>query len=448
MSASTLTHPGEETGTCGCHAEPVPTSRISRRSVLKGAGALATVAVAVPGFGTAAFASNNLSRRGDIIVNVFLRGGMDGLSIVAPLHEGAGANFLAAARPTLAVDPATLLPLSADFGLHPAMASLMPAWNADRLALIPAGGFVQSNRSHFTVQKHIDLGVDLGAPATMGWLGRHLEVTASPPPDGLRAATLPRAQGSLDGSTIAVSLNRVDNFQVSGFRGDGSAIQAALADLHGVDTDAVVDQRAHEALVALDLVNNANITPPANGAAYPASGRGRNFGNVLAQIAGLIRADIGLEAVATEANFGWDLHSNFGNSVDGRQASNLAALADTLGAFMVDLGENADRVTVVLMTEFGRTFRENGNAGVDHGRASTMMVLGGGINGGVYGEWPGLAPEQIDRNALRVTVDYRSVLADILQYRLVTGDLAAVLPGYVDTPEKRLNLALPLSPVA
>lgn len=445
MSASTLTQPSDMDTGCACH--PIPSKRISRRSVMKGAGALATVAVAAPGFGTAAFASNNSNRTGDIIVNIFLRGGMDGLSIVAPRNEGAGANFLAAARPTLGVDPAVLLPLNADFGLHPAMAALMPSWNAGRLALIPAAGFIQGNRSHFTVQRQMDLGVDLNVGNGAGWLARHLEVTASPLPTGLRAATMPRPQESLSGSSIAVSLNRTDNFRVEGFRGNGSAIQAALADLNTLQGNAVIQQRANEALVALDVVNGAMPSPPANGAVYPATGRGRDVGRVLAQIAGLIRSDVGLEAVATEANFGWDLHENFGNVVDGRQAQNLNALAEVLGAFMVDLGPNADRVTVVLMTEFGRTFRQNGNAGVDHGRASTMFVLGGGIIGGLYGNWPGLDNAAIDGNALRVTVDYRSVLADIVQHRLATGNLPAVFPGYVDTPEKRLNLARPLVPV-
>ena len=441
MPASTLTSAGPADGTCACH--PVPARRISRRTVLKGAGALATVAVAAPGFGTAAFASDHSNRIGDIVVNIFLRGGMDGLSIVVPRNDGAGASLLAAARPTLAVDPASTFALNGDFGLHPAMAALMPVWEAGRLALIPAAGFTQGTRSHFKVQHLMDLGVDPDVVVGAGWLARHLEVTSSAPPAGLRAATVPRPQESLSGSSVAVSLQRTDNFRVQGFRGDGSAIQAAIADLNTLDGDSVVRQRANEALMALDVVNSAPITPPANGAVYP-GGRGRGVGRVLAQIAGLIRADVGLEAVATEANLGWDLHGTFGNFVDGRQAQNLNALAEVLGAFMTDLGSYGDRVTVVLMTEFGRTFRQNASGGVDHGRASTMFVIGGGIIGGIYGDWPGLDDASLDGNALRVTVDYRTVLADVLEHRLATGDLPAVLPGYVDTPEKRLNLARPL----
>ncbi|MGB7879226.1 MAG: DUF1501 domain-containing protein [Ilumatobacteraceae bacterium] len=432
--------------TCSTCALP-ERKRISRRAVLKGAGAVGTVAVAAPGWGRMAFASDNATRVGDIVVNIFLRGGMDGLSVVGPLNEGAGAAFLAAARPTLAVDPASMLALSEDFGLHPVMSPLMNVWNAGQLAVIPAGGFPNGDRSHFAVQRKMDEGLDNGAVGS-GWLARHLDNTVSPGPTGLRAVSLPRGQRSLSGSAVAVTLNSTDTFRVEGFRNNGNSgamVRAALQDLHAVDADNVVNSRAHEALIALDIVNNAPASTPANGAVYPTSGRGRNVGRVLAEVAGLIRADVGLEAVATEANFGWDLHDNFGNQVDGRQAQNLAALAEVLAVFAQDLGSDMDRVTVVVMTEFGRTFRENGGLGVDHGRASTMFVMGGGIVGGVYGDWPGLAPAAIDGNALRVTVDYRSVLADILEHRLVTGNMASVLPGYVDTPEKRLNLARPLA---
>jgi uncharacterized protein (DUF1501 family) len=432
--------------TCSTCAQAQRT-RISRRAVLKGVGAVGTVAVAAPGWGSIAFASNNATRVGDVVVNIFLRGGMDGLSVVVPRTEGAGAAFLAAARPTLAVDPASALALNDDFGLHPVMAPLMGVWGAGRLAVIPAAGFPNGDRSHFAVQRKMDEGLADGAVGS-GWLARHLDNTVSPGPAGLRAVSLPNAQRSLSGSSVAVTLNSTDTFRVEGFRNNGNSgamVRAALQDLHAVDADNVVNLRAHEALTALDIVNNAPSSTPANGAVYPTSGRGRNVGRVLAEVAELIRADVGLEAVATEANFGWDLHDNFGNQIDGRQAQNLAALAEVLAVFAQDLGSDMDRVTVVVMTEFGRTFRENGGLGVDHGRASTMLVMGGGIRGGLYGDWPGLAPAAIDGNALRVTVDYRSVLADILQHRLVTGDMARVLPGYVDDPAKRLNLALPLA---
>jgi uncharacterized protein (DUF1501 family) len=288
----------------------------------------------------------------------------------------------------------------------------------------------------------MDEGLDNGVVGS-GWLARHLEATPSPPPTGLRAATIPFGQRSMAGSTVSVTMGSVDSFRVNGFRGNGGAVRAAMQDLHAVDDTKVVNQRAREALAALDVVNTAPVTPPANGAAYPTSGRGRGFGQVLAQIAQLIRADVGIEAVATEASFGWDLHEGFGDPAGGRQAQNLQALAEVLATFAQDLGDSINRVTVVLMTEFGRTFRENGGAGVDHGRASTMFVMGGGIRGGLYGDWPGLDPAAIDGNALRVTVDYRSVLADILEHRLATGNMAAVLPGYVDTPDKRLGFALP-----
>ncbi len=438
--------PSVTASTCTSCA-PLERRRISRRAVLKGAGAVTTVAVAAPGWGSAAFASNAANRVGDVVVNIFLRGGMDGLSIVAPLDEDGGASLLAAARPTINVDPATLLPIHENFGLHPVMLPLMGVFNAGQLAVLPTAGFPNGDRSHFAVQRKMDEGLDNGAVGS-GWLARHLDNTPSAPPTGLRAVSLPNGQRSLSGSSVAVTLNSPDTFRVDGFRNNGMSgamVRAALQDLYPVDAGKVVNARAHEALTALDVINNAPTSPPANGAVYPTGGRGRGLGRVLADVAELIRGDVGLEAVATEANFGWDLHDNFGNQVDGRQAQNLGALAEVLATFAQDLGENLNRVTVVLMTEFGRTFRENGGLGVDHGRASTMFVMGGGIRGGMYGEWPGLEAQNIDGNALRVTVDYRSVLADILQYRLATANMGAVLPGYVDTPDKRLNLAMPLT---
>ncbi|TFH13231.1 MAG: DUF1501 domain-containing protein [Acidimicrobiales bacterium] len=425
---------------------PVGSKRISRRAVLKGAGAVGAITVAMPGWGGVAFASNEANRIGDIIVNIFLRGGMDGLSVVAPLHAGAGADLLAIARPTLNIDPSRLIPLNADCGLHPMMAALMPIWGAGTLALIPAAGFPNGDRSHFAVQRKMDEGLDNGAVGS-GWLARHLDNTFSAGPTGLRAASMPNGQRSMSGSSVAVTMNSTDTFRVDGFRNNansGAAVRAALRELNGVSGGNLVNQRAQEALVALDVVSSAPSSPPANGAVYPTTGSGRNVGRVLSEIAELIRADVGLEAVATEANFGWDLHDNFGDDTTGRQAQNLEALAGVLAAFAQDLGSNMDRVTVVLMTEFGRTFRENGGFGVDHGRASTMFVMGGGVRGGLYGDWPGLEAQNIDGNALRVTVDYRAVLADILEHRLATGNMAAALLGYVDTPEKRLNLAVPL----
>lgn len=429
---------------------PVESRRISRRTVLKGAGAVGTVAVTMPGWGGVAFASNEASRVGDIVINIFLRGGMDGLSVIAPLDEDGGASRLAEARPTLNIDPATLIPVNVDFGLNPVMASLMTVYNEGKLALLPTSGFPNNDRSHFAVQRKMDEGIDNGAFGS-GWLARHLNATVSPPPTGLRGLSLPNAQESMSGSSVTVTMNNIDNFRVNGFRGNGGAIRAALQDLHAVSSTRIVNQRASEALTALDIVNNAPRTPAENGAVYPTAGRGRGFGMVLSQIAQLIRADAGLEAVATEANFGWDLHEGFGNPVDGRQAQNLRALADVLAIFAQDLGPRMDRVTVVVMTEFGRTFRQNGGGdagdpGVDHGRASTMFVMGGGIIGGLYGTWPGLEPANIDGNALRVTVDYRTVLADILQHRLRTANMATVLPGYVDDPARRMNLARPLVP--
>ncbi|MGY6502225.1 MAG: DUF1501 domain-containing protein [Acidimicrobiales bacterium] len=420
---------------------------ISRRTVLKGAGAATTVAIAVPALGTGvAFASTNADRRGDVVVNVFLRGGMDGLSVVAPRTQNAGADHYLQARPTIAVDPGALLPLDADLGLHPAMSALMPMWGNGDLALIPTAGFPLDNRSHFTVQRQMDYGVGTTAARNNGWLARYLDNLQATTPVGIRAADIPRGEPSLAGSNVSITMGSVERFNIAGFNLSAAAAQEALRTLHSGASNLVTD-RATQALDALDLVANADITPPANGAVYPTTGQGRGFGEQMRQIAQLIRADVGIEAAATRGNLNWDTHGNQGTWTAGNNRNSLEALAQVLAAFYTDLGALRNRVTVVLMTEFGRTFRENGSFGTDHGRASTMMVIGGGIRGGLYGDWPGLAPADIDRNGLRVTTDYRNVLLDILEHRLEAPAVDRILPGFVPDPAQRLNLADPLPPL-
>ena len=199
MPASTLTPPSQGHSDCSCHPESTPARHISRRSVLKGGGALATVAVAVPGFGTAAFASNDANRTGDIVVNIFLRGGMDGLSVVAPRNDRDGRQLSGGC--TTRHQRRSLITAPAEHRLrsHPAMAALMPTWDSGRLALIPAAGFTQGNRSHFTVQRQMDFGANLGTAASpAGW---H-DTSTSPPPRRPQGCVPPRCHGRKEASTV------------------------------------------------------------------------------------------------------------------------------------------------------------------------------------------------------------------------------------------------------
>lgn len=422
--------------------------RISRRAVLKGAGAVTTVAVALPSIGTSvAFASTNATRHGDVIVNVFMRGGMDGQSAVVPISDRVGFTHLMDARPTIRTEPSATIPLTADFGLHPAMAALMPMWNAGDLAIIPTAGFPLDNRSHFTSQRQIDFGSGSLVSMSRGWLARYLDRLAATDPVGIRAASMPTGEQSLFGSDVSITMGSIARFSIPGFSNAPVAIEDTLRNLHSLGDD-IVTSRARQAIEALEVVRSAEVTPPANGAQYPTAGRGRGFGEQMRQIAQLIRADVGIEAATTRAGLGWDTHGNQGNHLAGANRDQNEALADVLAAFYQDLGPLKDRVTVVLMTEFGRTFAENGNGGTDHGRASNMYVIGGGIRGGVYDrDWPGLAPSDRERNAVRVTTDYRYVLADILEHRAGMTDLGYILPGLVIDESRRLNLADPVGPV-
>ena len=253
--------------TCSTCA-PTERKRISRRAVLKSAGAIGTVAIATPGFGTLTFAPNNETRVGDI-VNIFLSGGMDGLS----------SAFLATKVPTRTRSP---LPPDA------CRRSDVGDRSHERLRTPPDDGAADARLGRWRLRQ---------PPRTPP---RHHGLTG---PSGLRAISLPHGQRSLSGSGIAVTLDRTDDFRVEGFRSNGksgAAARAALQDLHAV------------------------------------------------------------------------------------------AASKVLAAFARDLGSDMARVTAVVTTEFGRTFREDGGLGVDHGRASTMFVMGGGIQGGLYGNWPGL----------------------------------------------------------
>jgi len=171
-------------------------------------------------------------------------------------------------------------------------------------------------------------------------------------------------------------------------------------------------------------VNPAQYKPD-NGAQYP-----RNpFGTSLLQIAQLIKADVGLEIAFTDLD-GWDTHVNEGNS-RGQLGNLLQQFSAGIAALYQDLGQRMDDVTILTMSEFGRTARENGNRGTDHGHANAMFVIGNGVRGGkVYGSWPGLKSDQLyEGRDLALTTDFRDVFGEIATSHL-GNDAQAIFPGY------------------
>ena len=399
----------------------------SRRVFLKGSALAAFGLGAAPAWLSRSVFASEAGRRKKVLVAIFQRGAVDGLNMVVPFGEKRYYEL----RPTLAI-PApdgganSAIDLDGFFGLHPALAPLKPIYDARHLAIIEAVGSPDPTRSHFDAQDYMESGTP-GLKATAdGWINRALvKETARTSP--VRAvslgSSLPR---SLRGRNDAVAINNLNDFQVRDASGSASfeSMYDATLDtvLHGTGKE------TFEAVKMLQAIQKQTYTPE-GGAQYP---KGR-FGQNLLQIARLIKADAGLEVAFADVG-GWDTHVNqsAGQPAQGQLANHLTEFGQALGAFYQDLGDRMGGITVVTMSEFGRTARENGNRGTDHGHANVMFAMGGDIRGGkVYGEWPGLEEEQLyDGRDLNLTTDFRDVLGELVAKQLGNANLKAVFPGY------------------
>ncbi|MFN7995539.1 MAG: DUF1501 domain-containing protein [Bryobacteraceae bacterium] len=387
----------------------------------------------------ALYAADAPSRRKKILVAVFQRGAADGLNIVIP-H---GDKRYYELRPTIAIPrPPTasegreerVLDLDGFFGLHPSLSPLKPIWDNGRLAIVHAAGSPDPTRSHFDAQDYMESGTPGRKATSDGWMNRAL-TSGSGPVSPVRAVSLgPVLPRVLRGPHPAVAVENVGDFQVR-----NAEAARTFEKLYGASTDAVLRATGRETFEAMGLLEAIQRKPytPASGAVYP---RGR-FGDSLRQIAQLIKADVGLEMAFADVG-GWDHHVNeVGQSPSqGQLAARLADFGQALAAFWQDLGDAMADVAIVTMSEFGRTARENGDRGTDHGHANCMFVMGGTVRGGkVYGDWPGLQPEQLyEGRDLNLTTDFRDVLGELVAGQLGNRDLRAVFPGYVPKPPKRL----------
>jgi uncharacterized protein (DUF1501 family) len=405
----------------------------TRRIFLK-SSALAMVGIgSTPSWlSRALYAKDAPGPRKKILVAIFQRGAMDGLNVVIPHAEAAYYDLrpnLAIPRPNGTLEAA--IDLDGFFGLHPSLQPLKPIYDSGHLAIIHAAGSPDPTRSHFDAQDYMESGTP-GAKATSdGWLNRALtqERRGSP----VRAVgigdDIPRA---LRGSNEAVAIASVDSFQVKNPKG-----AAAFENMYAGTHDKVLNGTGREAFEAVKLVQSVQKRSytPANGARYPEG----KLGEELKQIARLIKADVGLEVAFTDVR-GWDHHVNEvgAKPTVGQLANLLTQFGQALAAFHADLGDRMADVSVVTMSEFGRTAKENGARGTDHGHANVMFAFGGGIKGGkVYGDWPGLAREQLyEERDLDVTTDFRDVLGELVTRHLGNSRTGDVFPGY-DQPRFR-----------
>ena len=340
------------------------------------------------------------------LVAIFQRGAVDGLNVVVPYGEKAYYD----ARPTIAIPREAVLGLDGFFGLHPSLASIVPYFKDRSLAFVHAVGSPDSTRSHFDAQDFMESGTPGVKSTEDGFLSRAL--TTKKVQSALRAVALgPALPRILSGSANAVAMTNIAQF---GVRGGIGEFESMYPD-------------AFEASRILKAADPQKLQPE-NGAMYPST----PLGNALKQIAQLIKSDVGLEVAFTDVG-GWDTHAGEGGS-QGQLANNLRQFSNAIAAFTCDLGSLMGDVVLVTMSEFGRTVRENGNRGTDHGHANFMLVIGGGVKGGkVYGTWPGLTNLYENRD-LAITTDFRDVFGELLTKQLRVASLKSVFPNYDPKP--------------
>jgi uncharacterized protein (DUF1501 family) len=410
-------------------------ARFSRRYFLKQGGIGLVGLSTMPAFLQRAVASTPGSGKKQLVV-LFQRGAADGLNIVVPFAEP---NYYRM-RPTIAIpaprrgDQNTVQDLDGFFGLHPGLSALIPLFQNNQLAIVHAAGSPDPTRSHFDAQDYMESGTP-GVKATEdGWLDRAIGTVPEGNASPFRAVAMgPNLPRMLQGSTGAIAIPDLRQFKVQ----PQSAAMASIAQggfeaMYAQTVDQALHGTGTETFEAIDMLRKIDMTkyPPENGADYPKSAVGQR----LQQIAVMIKANIGVEVLFLDCG-GWDNHVNEGGT-QGQLANLLKDLGQSLAAFHRDMGDRMDDVVVVTMSEFGRTAKENGNRGTDHGHANCMFVMGSDVNGGrVYGKWPGLAEHQLNEGRdLVLTTDFRSVVGEILVKHLGVKDLAPVFPGFDNNP--------------
>ncbi|MFI5119506.1 MAG: DUF1501 domain-containing protein [Thermoanaerobaculia bacterium] len=389
-----------------------------------------------PGFLQRALASTDPVRR-KVLVTIFQRGAVDGLSMIPPVAEGLYYDL----RPAIAIPrpgrgEGAALTLDGHFALHPSLARLEPLWTSGALAVVHAVGSPDPTRSHFDAQDYLDAGTPGVKSTPDGWLNRALQARPKPAASPFRAVAmqsgLPR---SLAGRAGALAMNTIGEY---GLHGGAGAAASRWSELYSSARDPRLRAAGGEAFESARALREAGPGrfAPANGAAYPAAPLGRR----LREIAQLVKADVGLEVAATDCG-GWDTHAGQG-AAQGPLANRLRELGDALGAFATDLGDRMADVCVVTMTEFGRTVKENGSRGTDHGHGSAMLVLGGAVKGRrVVARWKGLDDANLyEGRDLAVTTDHREVLSEVLYRHMGIADLSTVFPSFASSGSQRVSL--------
>lgn len=409
----------------------------SRKAFLKQAGlALFSIGVGgVPGFLAKAAGSDKLPRpykKNKILVFIFQRGAMDGLMAVTPFTD----PFLKAARPTLFIDAArptdgkSLIDLDGRFGLHPSMAAFENLFREKQLAIVHGIGSPNNTRSHFDAQDYMESGTPFNKGTASGWLNRAVGLLghdATPFRAVSMTSAMPRSFYG-DNETIAISNLQDFAIQLKGNSAGANFAAKSFEDLYDQTSSALLNKTGKESFDAMKMLQQSDVKKyrPANSVIYPGSPLGKS----LKQIAQLIKMDVGLEVAFAESG-GWDTHFNQGTA-NGVFARNTADLSNSIAAFWKDMEGMQDDITVMTTTEFGRTVKQNGSGGTDHGRASCVFILGHDVNGGkVHGNVQTLSVENLtDGRDLAVTTDFRSVFSEVADKHLKINNDTILFPEW------------------
>ncbi|WP_223788899.1 DUF1501 domain-containing protein [Marinicella meishanensis] len=405
--------------------------KMKRRAFLQSAAALG------------AFSTVNFARAGGtspgsqpIIIDLFMRGGMDGLNVIPPI-SGPNRTFYEQLRPNIQV-PLTgsnaVLDVGEALGFHPAASGLRDMYVDGDLAIIHGTGLPQENvtRSHFDAMKLRELGTPASLSTTSGWLTRHLESTPH-----ITGTEIIPVLVSNDSNPISLQAyyNALTVDQVGGYHPNSGSLAEKHAEAIGnmYQGNSALDLSVTGAMDTLAIIDALDLDDynPAGGAVYPDS----SFGDQLMLIAQLIKEDLDIN-VATADLSGWDTHNGQGDGGGGNFYGRVQNMSDAVKALWQDLNASGlgNQVTIVVHSEFGRRARQNGQSGsgTDHGSGNVMFVIGGKINGGQsYGEFVGLSNEQLfGGEDIAPVVDFRQVYGTIVQEILGNSNLNHVFPGY------------------